>query len=59
MEISERQKIKRQIYAEQMKFPANTEEIARLNRLLRNHPPQIEEPHRYNFKRRVYERKSI
>lgn len=59
MNISERQKIKRQIYEEQAKFPADKEKIAELNRLLRKHPPIIEDEKRYNFTNRLYERKSI
>lgn len=59
MNVSERQKIKRQIYAEQAKFPANSIKIAELNRLLKNYPPVIEDEKRYNFKKRVYEKKSI
>lgn len=59
MNVSERQKIKRQIYEEQNKFPADKQKIDQLNRLLKQYPPDIQESHRYNFKTRLYERKSV
>jgi len=57
--MGERQNIKKLIYAEQAKFPADKEKIAELNRLLKKHPPVIEDEKRYNFTNRLYERKSI
>jgi len=44
---------------EQAKFPANSEKIAELNRLLKNYPPLIEDEKRYNFKKKIYEKKDI
>lgn len=57
--MSERQKIKKEIYTEIDKVYINKDKLNRLNRELEKHPPQIELTSFYNFQRRVYERRSI